>query len=102
MKDLSFPLSLDPVVLSEEEGIEKPSREIFDRVLWYVNQNQSPEKGRIETEECLHVGDELEWYVLQLLLPNFEFDKYWHAVIIEARYAVDGKRFWLGGKEWRG
>ncbi len=73
LKDLSFPPSLDLVVLSEEEGIEKPSREIFDKVLGYVNRNRCQEKGRMEIEpnECLHVGDEVEWYALPASFPTF-------------------------------
>lgn len=48
-------------MLSEEEGIEKPSRDIFMRVLDLVNQRKSLNEKLIHPEECLHVGDELSW-----------------------------------------
>ncbi|KAK0212758.1 HAD-like domain-containing protein [Desarmillaria ectypa] len=57
LKDLGFPKYLDPIVLSEEEGIEKPCKEIFIRALETINRNTNPP---IELRECLHVGDELE------------------------------------------
>ena len=62
LKDLSFPDSLQPVVLSEEEGIEKPSEQIFMRALDLVNGDLKMES--IRPEECLHIGDELIWFVL--------------------------------------
>jgi len=58
LKDLEFPSSIYPIILSEEEGIEKPSHEIFFRALRRVN------VGRliaIKPQECLYVGDELDW-----------------------------------------
>jgi len=61
LKDLEFPIVLEPIVLSEEEGIEKPSRDIFMRVLDLVNQRKSLNEKLIHPEECLHVGDELSW-----------------------------------------
>ncbi|KIM40179.1 hypothetical protein M413DRAFT_73692 [Hebeloma cylindrosporum] len=57
LKDLDFPDTLWPVVLSDEEGIEKPSNEIFLKVLELVN--NSYEHGRILPSECGHIGDEL-------------------------------------------
>ncbi|KAK0461183.1 HAD-like domain-containing protein [Desarmillaria tabescens] len=57
LKDLGFPNYLDPIILSEEEGIEKPSKEIFIRALDAVNRKTNPP---IKLKECLHVGDELE------------------------------------------
>jgi len=45
---------LDTVVLSEEEGVEKPSKEIFERTLSRLNISQS-----LKLEDTLHVGDEL-------------------------------------------
>jgi FMN phosphatase YigB (HAD superfamily) len=48
---------LDPIVLSSEEQIEKPSKEIFQRCLERINASNPNE---IHTEECLHVGDDLE------------------------------------------
>ncbi|KAF8806424.1 HAD-like protein [Phlegmacium glaucopus] len=58
LKDLSFPDSLQPVVLSEEEGIEKPSGRIFMKALELVNGDLRTE-STIRPEECLHIGDEL-------------------------------------------
>ncbi|EKM81039.1 hypothetical protein AGABI1DRAFT_105876 [Agaricus bisporus var. burnettii JB137-S8] len=55
LQDLGFPSYLSPIVLSEEEGIEKPSREIFERALLRVNDTGK----RISLGECIHVGDEL-------------------------------------------
>ena len=63
LKDLSFPDSLQPVVLSEEEGIEKPSKQIFMKALELVNEDLGTE-STIRPEECLHIGDELIWFVL--------------------------------------
>ncbi|KAG7439995.1 HAD-like protein [Guyanagaster necrorhizus] len=57
LHDLGFPKYLDPIILSEEEGVEKPSKAIFIRTLEAVNQNTDPP---IELGECLHIGDELE------------------------------------------
>jgi len=63
LRDLDFPSSLDPIVVSEEEGFEKPSPEIFFRAITQVNQ-KIERQGRIpiKPEECLHVGDELDDY----------------------------------------
>ncbi|KAJ6625548.1 HAD-like domain-containing protein [Mycena sp. CBHHK59/15] len=57
LEDLEFPPFLSPILLSESEGIEKPSPEIFLRALQLVNSELEPP---ISPEECLHVGDELE------------------------------------------
>jgi len=57
LKDLSFPDSLQPVVLSEE-GIEKPSKQIFMKALELINGDMRT-KSTIQPEECLHIGDEL-------------------------------------------
>ena len=59
MRDLDFPTFLDPIVLSEEVGVEKPSSEIFRRAIARVNTMTLPEIS-IRPEECLHVGDELK------------------------------------------
>ena len=64
LKDLSFPDSLQPIVLSEEEGIEKPSKPIFMKALELVNGDLKTENTIIGPEECLHIGDELIWFVL--------------------------------------
>ncbi|RDB25020.1 putative uncharacterized hydrolase C7D4.05 [Hypsizygus marmoreus] len=59
LQDLGFPASLNPVVLSEEEGIEKPSPSIFLRALARVNAAAPRSQHPIRPEECLHIGDEL-------------------------------------------
>lgn len=61
MKDLELPSLLNPVVLSEEEGFEKPSPQIFLNAISQASQ-MVERQGRnpIMPEECLHVGDELE------------------------------------------
>lgn len=46
-----------PIVLSEEEGIEKPAKEIFLRTLERMN---SIRGEGIRPEQCVHVGDELD------------------------------------------
>ncbi|KAF5380406.1 hypothetical protein D9615_004494 [Tricholomella constricta] len=58
LQDLGFPASLDPIVLSQEAGIEKPSPEIFLQTLSMVNSRLS--ERPIIPEECLHVGDEVD------------------------------------------
>jgi HAD superfamily hydrolase (TIGR01549 family) len=57
LTDLKFPEYVAPIVLSEEEGIEKPAQEMFMRTLERVS---SIRGERIRPEECVHVGDELE------------------------------------------
>lgn len=62
LKDLIFPPYLEPILLSESEGIQKPAPEIFLRALARVNAElEKP----IVPSECLHVGDDLEWFVPQ-------------------------------------
>ncbi|KAK7005598.1 putative hydrolase C7D4.05 [Favolaschia claudopus] len=58
LEDLEFPPYLRPIVLSETEGVEKPSPEIFDILLQRVNDALESEPP-ISPAECLHVGDEL-------------------------------------------
>jgi FMN phosphatase YigB (HAD superfamily) len=61
LQDLKFPSLLNPVVISEEEAIEKPSPEIFVRAISRVSQRVERQGGSaIKPEECLHVGDELD------------------------------------------
>jgi len=55
IRDLEFPPYLNPIILSEEEGTEKPSRQIFERALAQVSHGGKP----ISLMDCLHVGDEL-------------------------------------------
>ncbi|TFK73991.1 HAD-like protein [Pluteus cervinus] len=61
LEDLGFPSTLAPIILSEEEGVEKPSPEIFMRALQKVNDANLRTEGfkPIEPRECVHVGDEL-------------------------------------------
>lgn len=49
-RNFKNPLGLAPFLASEEEGVEKPSRAIFDRAL---------ERAGVELGQALHVGDEL-------------------------------------------
>lgn len=49
--DLGIQSYLDPVLLSEEQGIEKPSAEIFQRACNIAG---------VQLGEVLHVGDELK------------------------------------------
>ncbi|KAJ3844680.1 HAD-like domain-containing protein [Lentinula raphanica] len=57
LTDLDLPGYTIPIVLSEEEGIEKPAKEIFLRTIERVN---SMRGERIRPVQCIHVGDELE------------------------------------------
>ncbi|KAF8210374.1 HAD hydrolase subfamily IA REG-2-like protein [Mycena galopus ATCC 62051] len=59
LEDLDFPTYLWPIILSETEGIEKPSPRIFDLLLRRVNFEVETSLPRITPAECLHVGDEL-------------------------------------------
>lgn len=56
LKDLELPAYVQPIVLSDEERIEKPSQEIFLRAIQRVS---SLINSSIQPQECLHVGDEL-------------------------------------------
>ncbi|KAJ6499988.1 HAD hydrolase subfamily IA REG-2-like protein [Mycena vitilis] len=59
LRDLDFPPYLNPILLSEAQGIEKPSPEIFRLLLRRVNDERGSEPP-ITPQECVHVGDELE------------------------------------------
>jgi len=50
LKDLDILPYLDPVLLSEDEGVEKPSKEIFLRACSQVG---------VRSQDAVHVGDEL-------------------------------------------
>jgi HAD superfamily hydrolase (TIGR01549 family) len=52
LKDLELPPFVDPIVLSDEERIEKPAKDIFLRTIRKVSATLHP-------DECLHVGDDL-------------------------------------------
>jgi HAD superfamily hydrolase (TIGR01549 family) len=54
LKDLDVTQYLDPILISETEGIEKPSSEIFLRACI---------RAGVRPDEVLHVGDELETQV---------------------------------------
>lgn len=71
LADLEFPFFLRPVLLSESEGVEKPAAEIFLRALRQVNSELEPSSPSIMPDECVHVGDELEWYVLDLFSLSY-------------------------------
>jgi FMN phosphatase YigB (HAD superfamily) len=64
LKDLGFPEYMVPIILSEEEGVEKPGIDIFHRTLKRVNEMHGSD---IREDECLHIGDELDWCVLHSL-----------------------------------
>lgn len=48
---------LDPVLISGNEGIEKPAAEIFLKAC---------ERAGVLPEQALHIGDELAWCVFSL------------------------------------
>lgn len=52
LEDLGALRYLDPVLLSEEQGIEKPAREIWAQALKVA--------GMVSSHETLHVGDDLQ------------------------------------------
>lgn len=56
LQDLSLSPYLDPVILSDEVGIEKPSRDIFLQACLETRHNATVTPG-----QCVHVGDELDW-----------------------------------------
>lgn len=55
LADLGISPFLHPLVLSEEEGVEKPDAEIFRRAL----KQSLDETTRFD--QGVHVGDELQW-----------------------------------------
>jgi FMN phosphatase YigB (HAD superfamily) len=61
LEDLGFPSSLNTIVLSEEEGVEKPAKEIFLRTIKLVNGKVPHGHRPLGPAECLHIGDELIW-----------------------------------------
>lgn len=63
LKDLCFPNTLQPIVLSEE-GVEKPALEIFAKTLELVNRDKDLIQNPIHPKQCLHIGDELMWSVM--------------------------------------
>lgn len=54
LEDLEALPQLDPVLISGDEGIEKPAAEIFLKAC---------ERAGVPPEQALHVGDELVWCV---------------------------------------
>ena len=55
MEDLGIIQLTDAALLSEEEGVEKPSCEIFQRACQRVG---------VASGETVHIGDELDWCVI--------------------------------------
>lgn len=55
LNDLEVSSLLQPLLLSEEVGIEKPDLEIFR-----MARNDFSLQGTIRADESLHVGDELD------------------------------------------
>ena len=68
LEDLGALQHLDPVLVSEKEGIEKPSRNIFIRAC---------ERAGVEPRNAIHVGDELVWYVPSFSFPFNPFHTFW-------------------------
>lgn len=55
LADLGISPFLHPLVLSEEEGVDKPDAEIFRRAFTQALDNAT------RLEQGVHVGDELQW-----------------------------------------
>jgi FMN phosphatase YigB (HAD superfamily) len=56
LRDLEVASYLDPVILSEETGVDKPSPVIFLKACRELNGSHT-----LKPEQCVHVGDELDW-----------------------------------------
>lgn len=56
LEDLEVSPFLEPILLSEELGIEKPNPDIFRAAL-----RDATPRGCTRGDECVHVGDELYW-----------------------------------------
>lgn len=67
LADLDVLPLLNPVLLSEEEGVEKPSFEMFRRAC---------ERAGVTADQVVHVGDELRAWVHLTLLDIPESNKY--------------------------
>lgn len=75
LDDLGATRYLDPILISEREGIEKPAADIFMRACSRVG---------IEPGETLHVGDELDAQVHPVLLGGqYYIDNICAAIITE-------------------
>jgi FMN phosphatase YigB (HAD superfamily) len=59
MEDLGVMEHLSPVLVSEKEGIEKPSLSIF---------LEACVRAKVRPHEVLHVGDELDGYAFTFRL----------------------------------
>jgi len=55
LRDLDVALYFDPVILSEEAGVDKPSPVIFLKACRELNGSHT-----LKPEQCVHVGDELD------------------------------------------
>jgi HAD superfamily hydrolase (TIGR01549 family) len=56
LRDLDVASYFDPVILSEEAGVDKPSPVIFLKACRELNGSHT-----LKPEQCVHVGDELDW-----------------------------------------
>lgn len=83
------PFGLTPFLVSEEEGIEKPNRIIFDRAL---------AKASVKCEQALHVGDELAAYVTCCKRCLFLLIKHIGTWTVLAKLV--GKRYLSDGLVW--
>jgi FMN phosphatase YigB (HAD superfamily) len=69
LHDLGVASYFNPIILSEEMGIEKPSREIFLRACC-----ESDGGHVLQPEQCVHVGDELDWCVFCIAVKEERHD----------------------------
>ncbi|KAH9485461.1 Haloacid dehalogenase-like hydrolase domain-containing protein 3 [Psilocybe cubensis] len=85
LESLNLTTLFDAIILSEEEGVEKPSPKIFERTLQMVNQNIVEHEGSIRPSQCLHVGDEL--------VSDYQgaSNVGWHALLLR-RTGADGEQ----------
>ncbi|CAA7271043.1 unnamed protein product [Cyclocybe aegerita] len=91
LTSLGFPDTLNSIILSDVEGVEKPSPEIFMKALDAVNATISPKKY-IQPAECLHVGDELVCDYKGATGAGFE-------ALLLRRHGVEGERAHRGQDE---
>ena len=92
IKDLDFPQSLSPIVLSEEERVEKPAPAIFLRALELVNCEEiSLGHSPIEPDQCLHIGDDILWFVQVAYSDTFQVN--FPSVIIRERFVLGCRQY---------
>lgn len=92
LDDLGARAYLDAILLSSEEGIEKPAREMFLRACARLG---------VQPSEAVHVGDELPACVAPsaMILPcdtdsSFLIGAFSHAATTTARRAADSRHCW--------